>query len=456
MSIRVPVILRRLSLRLRPLARSEGGMALPTAVFAMLASFGLASAAVLSSVDVQRGTTRDSSAKSAIAAADAGAGVALLRLNRFQESLSVAHPCVGPAGEWQTPSGGWCPATAPEGVGRASYSYMVSAYKPGGGLSVIAVGTAGTVSRRVNVNLISYNGKEVFLNERLIGQDNIELEGTPDVHTDIGTNGSIEGNANATICGKVRHGVGESAMDPDGPPTCETKGEVTEGEKTLPPVVPPEDIATHNDNCRLEAKPPTGCSGTDTYSKKPSSTRPWDKTNRIVNIEQNAKLTMGGETYFVCKLYIENGQLIMPAGGHVRIYIDTPEHCGLSAGAVQMKIIGNASIVSTGFKPEAGSYEVPRIYVLGSPNIPTTVDLGGNAGNVNEFTLYAPYSDLSISGSASWIGLFAGKSVRMNGTPRIESDPGITQPDTVYQTLLERTRYVECTGAVASPPDANC
>jgi hypothetical protein len=450
MSIRVPVTLRRLSLRLRLLARSERGMALPTAVFAMLASFGLASAAVLSSVDVQRGTTRDSGAKSAIAAADAGAGVALLRLNRFQESLSVAHPCIGPAGEYQTPSDGWCPATAPESVGKASYSYMVSAYKPEGGLSVIAVGTAGTVSRRINVNLISYNGKEVFLNERLIGQDNIELEGTPDIRTDIGTNGSIEGNTNSTICGKVRHGTGESALEPDGPPTCETQGEVTEGEKNLPPVVLPEDAEISN--CRLEANPPTGCSGTDTYSKKHTATRPWDKENRAINIEKNASLTMGGSNYFVCQLLIENGQLIMPAGANVKIYIDTPQSCGLSPGAVQVKITGNASIVSTGFKPSEGRYEVPGIYVLGE----SSIDLSGTAGNVNELMLYAPYGDITISGSATWIGMFAGKSVRMNGTPRIESDPGMTQPDLVYQTLLERTRYVECTGATASPPDANC
>jgi hypothetical protein len=64
------------------LARSEQGMALPTAIFAMIASMGLASAAILSSVDVQQGSHRDSGSKKAIAAADAGASVALLRLNR--------------------------------------------------------------------------------------------------------------------------------------------------------------------------------------------------------------------------------------------------------------------------------------------------------------------------------------------------------------------------------------
>src|SRR5436190_22862846 len=84
MSLAMPVV-DRLRARLRLLLRSESGMALPTALFAMIASFALASVAVMSSVDAQHGTVRDRASKNAIAAADAGAGVALLRLNRFQK-----------------------------------------------------------------------------------------------------------------------------------------------------------------------------------------------------------------------------------------------------------------------------------------------------------------------------------------------------------------------------------
>src|SRR3954447_6895790 len=103
---------RPLAHRISALARSEHGMALPTALFAMIASFGLASVAVISSVNAQRGTHRDSASKSAIAAADAGAGVALLRLNRFQGRLNASNRCVGPAGEAQVETSlnsGWCP-----------------------------------------------------------------------------------------------------------------------------------------------------------------------------------------------------------------------------------------------------------------------------------------------------------------------------------------------------------
>src|SRR5690349_6850940 len=104
----------RVCARILLLVRSESGMALPTALFAMIATMALASVAVLSSVDVQQGSGRDHDSKEAIAAADAGASVALLRLNRFQSKLSTSTPCVGPAGETLLATEGWCPTTTAE------------------------------------------------------------------------------------------------------------------------------------------------------------------------------------------------------------------------------------------------------------------------------------------------------------------------------------------------------
>lgn len=423
-------------------------MALPTALFAMIVGLGLASAAVFASVDAQRGTQRDGNSKNAIAAADAGAGVAMLRLNRFQSSLSASQPCVGPGGEAQTPSGGWCPATAPESVGSAQFSYRVSAFQDGTPVSVVSVGTADSVSRRIEVGLVSYNGESVFVDEKLIGQDGIELDGTPDIYTDIGTNGDIVSDGSGTICGNVRHGIGRSAPDPD----CD--GDVSEGNKDLPPVVPPPGIETNNSNCRL-ALTCVDRSEVDTYTKRRSSTVPWDPVTRTITVSQNATLTLGGNDYWVCRLEAQNGQLIMADGANVRIYFDTPENCGLSAGDAQVSITGNADIVSTGYNPSEGNFAVPGLYLLGSPNIPTSVVLTGNSGT-NELVLYAPYSDIEVGGNANWIGMIAGKSLFIHGTPTITSDPNIDLPDAFYTSLWERTGYVECTGATATPLDANC
>jgi hypothetical protein len=432
------------------LRRSERGMALPTALFALIASFGLASAAILTSVNAQRGTNRDNDSKNAIAAADAGASVALLRLNRFQSSLTEATPCVGPAGEAQTPSGGWCPATTPETVGGSTYSYRISAYEPDSPLSVVAVGTADGVSRRVEVGLMSYDGENVFADEHLIGQDGVEIEGTPDIFTDIGTNGDITMDGTGTLCGDVRHGNGKSAPEPD----CD--GDVSEGNRDLPELTLPENIETENSNCRLVpncTKDPK--KEVDSYSKARTKDNPWYATNRTINVSSSATLTMGGEDYFVCGLYIDNGTLIMPEGSHVRIFVDTPEHCGLEAGDVQIRVGGNGNIKSTGYNPKENKFDVIGIYVLGSPDIPTTIELTGGS-DTNELVLYAPNSDIDLDGNATWVGMVAGKSLRIHGTPEVKSDPGIAPPDIKLSSLWERTRYVECVGATATPPDANC
>lgn len=455
-------------------------MALPTALFAMIACMALASVAVLSSVDVQQGSSRDHDSKEAIAAADAGASVALLRLNRFQEKLSAATPCVGPAGETLLSAEGWCPSTAAENVGDASYSYRISAYSTTGVYNVIAVGTSGKVSRRVEVGLVSFSGKEVFADEKVIGQDNIHLKGSVNLRTDIGTNGNVEltdeNGKNAIVCGDVRHGVGKEAPTPD------CSGKVTEGEKNLPEMKPPANLEKENSNCRLaltcaiKTEVDTYAKSTGNSEKKEekeskkeskkekeekekkekeakeirTSTQPWDAEHKNINIPNNATLSMGGRDYLVCGLFV-NGQLIMNAESEIRIFVDTPEHCGLQPGAIQVEFTASANVTSTGYNPAQNSYKIPGIYVLGE----SSIRLSGNSGT-NEVMIYAPKSEIELQGNATWKGLFAGKKMYIHGNPTIESDPSIKAPDIKWATLLQRTRYVECVGATASPPNAYC
>ncbi|HEU4707216.1 MAG TPA: hypothetical protein VFS64_08520 [Solirubrobacterales bacterium] len=429
----------------RDLRRDQRGIAVPTALMAMVASFALASVAVMSTVDVQQGTHRDHDSKEAIAAADAGANIAMLRLNRFLPYLSTTHPCIGPNGEYQTPTGGWCPSTATEQVGGATYSYMVSSYPANGEISVVSVGNSGTVSRRVSVSMKTQSGKNVFANERVIGQEEIEIIGNPRIETDIGTNGSIDAEGSYVICGNDRHGAGHEA------PTPSCGKEKSEGNKELPAITPPANLSTENDNCRV----PETCTGSktgkvDPYSKKLTSKNPWEEP-RHINIASQQTLTMGGTNYFVCELNIQ-GKLYMPVGAHVTIYIDTPEHCGLSSGAPQLTMGGNAVIESSAYNPAQGLYEVPSIYLLGNGE----VKLDGTPGTTDEVMIYAPYSHIDLGGNATWNGMLAGKSMKIHGNPVIKSDPNLKQPELTLASLFQRTRYVECTGATGSPPNANC
>lgn len=440
-------VIDRFILLVRDLRRNERGIAVPTALMALIASFALASVAVISTVDVQQGTKRDHDSKEAIAAADAGANIALLRLNRFLPSLSTEHPCVGPNGEYQTPNTGWCPSTSTEKVGGATYSYMISAYASAKSeIDIVSVGTSGTVSRRVNVGLKTFSEKKVFADEKVIAQGNIVLEGGPRIETDIGTNGSIESKGTPIICGNDRSGPAGEAPTPE----C---GEKTKEIKNLPEIVPPENIATVNDNCRLpQSCPAANPPRIDSYTgdSKTKIGTVWNSTKKAVEIGSSQTLTMGGNVYLVCELNIK-GKLYMPAGAHVEIYVDTPEHCGRKSTEPQV-IIGAGAVIESSACQPGQLCDVPRIYVLGD----SPVSLVGTPGTTNEVILYAPNSEIDLGGNATWVGMIGGKTMKIHGNPVIKSDPNIKEPELFFAGIFQRTRYVECIGATASPPDANC
>jgi hypothetical protein len=502
--------------RLTKLARSERGMALPVALFAMIAGTALASAAVVATVNVQQGSHRDSSTKSAIAVADAGANIARTRINRYAVVLAT-KPCLklGATGVLEgavAESDGWCPAVTGT-VGGGKYSYRVS---PAGStcgeyrLCVVATGTVGEVSRRIEV---AYNESAVTQTnstnttgttttgttttgttgtsgstgfEGLIGLDGIEVNGNADIRVGVGTNGNVTAVGNADICGDIRHGIGKEWKHEGNAKQCPGY-QVTEGNKSLPPVSSfmPSDIATSNSNYRLvqcaatkPAPAPTGCE-LDTYSgAKRSSTKPWDPSTRSINIEANTTLTVSGGDYWICSLSVSgNAQLIMSASAQVRFFFDTPENCKLSSGANQISLTGNSRIAST------NKTVLPAFYLLGSTTIPTSVSLGGNANTEDEFVVYGPNTTMNIVGNATYKGVIAGKKVVVTGNGKVENDSAYKPPPEITPVTETKTEtkgsgttgstttttstvaryyspqfYIECTGTAApgAAPNASC
>jgi hypothetical protein len=447
---------RRLRL-LRSLGRDQSGLAVPTALMALIASFGLASAAVISTVNVQQSTKRDHSSKEAIAAADAGANIAMLRLNRFAKSLA-SYRCVSPSGVAQTPTAsGWCPESAEESTGGATYRYAVSAYG-GTGIQVVSVGTAGSVTRRVNVSLVLNPEKGVYEGESLIGEEAINFTGSsPTVEANIGTNGSVlpSGGSTPNICGETeRVGPGKKSINP----RC---GVVIEGVKKLPPVSPPADIATNNSNCRL-ARNCTNRLEVDTVGVENGSGAKYSFTsNRELTVGKNTTLTMGGKNYWLCKLDLSGGGTIyMAAQSEVRIYIDTPEHCGYSSGATQLDIGGGATIRSS-----AAVSVLPSIYLVGNGGIVVHGTGGTGSGknseekNFAEVMLYAPLSGVELKGNVTWEGAIAGREITINGSVKYKAHEPSKSQQPHYEPLLSRSRYVECGGGALPPgtePNAGC
>lgn len=490
----------RLRGRLLVLARSERGMALPTALFATIASMALGGAAVMASVNVQQGTKRDSGSKSAIAAADAGVNIATMRLSRYASSLDPTSPCLLESGgtlvTGPAEASGWCPPIDGS-VGNAAYSYRVSRYDQDCGtydLCIVATGTLAGVSRRIemtfNETTLGGDGGDEDPTEEegttgggsfegLIGRDKITLGGNAEIHVGIGTNGYAEGaGASHIVCGDIRVGIGK---EPKGVNQCKTGGyKVTQSNVDLPPVTSfmPSNIATVNSNNRLlkcsSTNKPIECQQ-DTFTGGWSNTSPFNPSPSVRSIALKAgeALTVGGGDYWICSLKMEgHSEMIMKAGATVRFFFDKPENCGLASGAAQISLKGTSGIVSTGNQTTLGQYDVPGFYLLGSTSRTTTVDLYGNHKSGNELVVYGPDTKINLGGNTTYEGFFAGKEITVSGSAVIENDAGFKLPPELEtppveddgeegeDTSLERTytpqTYIECSGTATVSPNDGC
>jgi len=469
---------------LRELRHSERGMALPFALFAMIAAMALVGVAVLASVNVQQGSHRDSGSKSSIAAADAGANVALQRQNQYANQLSDEDPCLveGKGAEGLEPGPevssepGWC-APIEDEVGGVPFTYRVSTVGGicgGHEVCIVSTATANGVSRRIELSLDQAGittivdkqkleeeilketeGKDLSSQELkileeelqeklfeeehggsvagLVGKDEIFVNGNGNVRVGVGTNGNLTTSGNASICGDIRVGVGKKWSKSGNASQCSGYS-VTEGATTLPEVSSfiPSDIATNNSNGRITTCSnglPVDCQQ-DTYAGgKWNSTSPFNPKTRAIDLSGNTTLTVGGGDYWVCSLsFSGNSKLIMAAGAHVRFFFDTPEHCGTTT---QISMSGNNEISATGYKPALGQFDMPGFYLLGSPTTPSQVNLSGNNSTTDEFVIYGPNTTVSISGNATFKGIVAGKTISISGNGNIEQDAGFTPPSEI-------------------------
>lgn len=439
-------------------------MALPFAMLATAATMALAGVAVLSSIDVQQGSHRDSASKSAIAAADAGASVALMRLNRYASSLSNASNanCLGVSGEGKLivtgAVEGWCPAIT-ETVGASTYSYRVSAMVAGAPINVVSTGSSSGTSQRVDVTLGAESVQKILNEEGLVSEGSIQIPGNPHIRVSVGANEDIEGKGSWEVCGNARHGTGQN-----GPKTGELGcgGEEEEANVSLPPVSSfmPSEIKseTYNSDNRLKAcvtklpQNPERCED-DYYSGKRKETVPYDAAKRSINLS-GGTLTLGGEDYWLCKLTMSgSSHLIMAEGAHARLFFSTPEECRMSSSEPQISITGNSSIESTGYIAQLGQYDMLSIFMLGGST--STVELHGNSGS-NEVLLYAPDSTVKIIGGATYKGPIAGGQIEIQGNATFEADAGYEAQGLPDDTLYSRQSYIECSGTAAAVPDENC
>jgi hypothetical protein len=132
--------MRRLRRLLVELARSERGIALPMALMVTVIAMGMAAVPVVASMNAQSGDSHSQGTNEALAAAEAGAELAVLRQSEELANTTENNIVYCAQGTTLNPSGsaqaGWCSrfpsATTREPIGSADYSYQVRpCYAPG-------------------------------------------------------------------------------------------------------------------------------------------------------------------------------------------------------------------------------------------------------------------------------------------------------------------------------------
>jgi hypothetical protein len=432
--------------------RREDGFAVPTTLLMLAAAFGVASVAVIASVQAQQGSNRDQRSKEALAAAEAGVSQALLHYNRIP--TVPAAPCLvqtagtTTAAATQTSGSetGWCQQVT-GAVGDATFAYSVRPV--GAELEIVSRGTSDGVSRRIEVVGDSSSGRRIFNEASVLAQDAITLDSESTIESNMMTNGSVSLLSNAKICGDASYGVGEGiVLDGNSQHLgmgCVSTGNAIEEPLNLPPVNQ-GDAATNNDNDRFFTL--------DVLSGDPNS---WTPETRTMRLRQNSSLTMGGEIYSFCRLEMDsNTSLFIAPGSNVTIYFDSPEACGLDEDDIQLDMRSNSVISGVG----GGPVNLSMLFV-GSRDIPTNILFNSNtqANDVCEqnFVLYAPLSNITVNSNSQFCGAIGGKTIHLDSEAYIQASSQSSSfelPNTAKHFVT--TAFRECKSTATGAPDAGC
>ena len=159
-------------------------------------------------------------------------------------------------------------------------------------------------------------------------------------------------------------------------------------------------------------------------------------------LEGNETLTVGGGDYWLCAInFSGNTQIIMAQGSRVRFFFDTPEHCNNNSN--QLNFSGNQQISATGYQPQLGQFQMPGFYFLGNAAGTSQINLSGNSAT-NEAVIYAPDSNINVSGNSTWKGIIVGRRITMSGSAVVAQDAGFQPPsELVPNNIEEELRELE-------------
>jgi type II secretory pathway pseudopilin PulG len=423
---------------------ADDGFAMIAAIAVLALVLVLTGVTVVQALSSSETTVRDTRLKAAGQAADAGIRAAIYRMNSL-DATNAAQPCVAVNGDtlslvaYQTVADEiWCPPVPGDVGGGATYSYRVAKAVQVNGTQVtrdstiVSTGTVGGVSRRVAVKVSTLTGLPLFGINAIITQSDLTLPNSVDVQGNVRSDGTIKLTNSATVCGNATPGPGRVVTSSSSGGVC--AGYSTDAADRQLEFTPVDqgNAATVNDNARI-------C-GADPCSSKGVS---WNPTTRRLSISTSGNLTLGGNIYSFCDLSLSNSATLNIAprdpNTSLRIYIDSPEHCGGTGGNVNL---ANSSLI-TNQNTNASSLQ---IYLLGSPSKQTSVSFSNSSSSDLRLVIYAPLSQVTLSNSVQLTGAIAAKSVSLSNSVKLTFDTSVSNIQTTSVTPLFRPQqYRECT-----------
>ena len=412
---------------LRKRQTAEAGFALPSAMLVLFVLAMLAGTSIAVSSHTSSSTTRDSNAKAALEAAEAGLQVASYRLSKLEPGKAE---CIGASAAKK--SEGEC-TSGEESLGNgASYQYWTTmplalkgkcagqeVVKIEAGAALRCVTSEGKVNHvapgtRLRALVESKAGESLFPSKGIVGLKEVKISGSVKVPAVVASNEKIIGEGSAAF------ERGFELCAPNGTFTPKAGAERNASGVTVGGVGgllanPPLEKTRSASECPIKAPYPlthaTAASNEDSrigvqdefFTQGKAANKFTGSPNYELKLSSNSKLTLAGSKYYLCNLIAERaGELIIPAGAHVEIFIDSPEDKAGKCPAGTGKFEGAEFTLKNNAGPAAlliimygkGPFEITR-------------------GATFEGAIYAPEGEVDINGGTKFKGGIVGSKVHL-------------------------------------------
>jgi hypothetical protein len=443
----------------------DRGVALPLALAVLFTTGGLATLAAREAIFSSSQTLRDQTVKRAAHAATAGIEAGIFRMNRMQpgpQECVVKSGSGGSLAVADLAADGWCaPQTEDLGNG-SSFSVRVSGVTTvsanGQMLAerrMVSTGIAGSTTRRVRVTMNAATGAPVFAQGyAAVSLATVDYGNNVRITGGLGSNGNIYLKNSAQVCGAATPGPGKRLFIRNAASVCPTQSTAPAQTSFNLQPVDQGDAPTANDNARIGSPPAAHrddpCSSCESVM--------WDPATRVLELSNNATLTLGGNVYSFCRLELSNSAQLKIAtrtSGTVRIFMDSPENCGGGSGMGSVAVGNSATFVN--LNPSPSTFQ---LYAVGSETVATDVEFANGVDFQPDLVMaiFAPYSTVTLKNGVRLTGAIAARAVVLQNSASIVYHESIAEITTGSPIRLYRDEtLVDCISAQIGPePDSGC